>query len=395
MREKLYVVRIAFMIVPFAFVAVPKPSIAGSINTACIVPAPTSGLVVNVKNTGAAGNGSTDDTATIQAAINTVAGTGGVVLVPSGTYMINALASLNLKSNMTLLMQGATLQAIPNASARYNIINIDNISNVKVIGGTLKGERANHQGATGEWGTGIRIATSANVVIEGVASQDNWGDGFYVGSSDGQSQGSSNVLLCGVISNNNRRQGLSIVAANGMVVKNSIFSNTNGTAPEGGIDIEPNVGNTVNNVQILNSVMSNNNGAGIQVGVPSAIAAVGNTMISGVVIKGNISTNNGVINGALPGIIIANTSGHQIINNNVFNNLQDGIELMYGASNNIVRNNITVNNGTVANPANGIGILMYDRSGQNTISNNITTGNTKANLLDLVGTNVMSGNVVK
>ncbi len=51
--------------------------------------APASSLVVNVKQKGAMGDGQTDDTAAIQAAIDEIAGTGGTVLVPKGTYMVD------------------------------------------------------------------------------------------------------------------------------------------------------------------------------------------------------------------------------------------------------------------------------------------------------------------
>ncbi|MFZ0398576.1 MAG: glycosyl hydrolase family 28-related protein, partial [Methyloceanibacter sp.] len=68
------------------------------------VPAPRSPLVVNVKDKGAKGDGRTDDTDAIQAAIDDVGGTGGTVLVPSGTYMVDAVEKkrrLALKSDMT------------------------------------------------------------------------------------------------------------------------------------------------------------------------------------------------------------------------------------------------------------------------------------------------------
>jgi hypothetical protein len=42
--------------------------------------------VVNVKDFGAVGNGVADDTAAIQAAINSVATTGGDIFLPSGNY---------------------------------------------------------------------------------------------------------------------------------------------------------------------------------------------------------------------------------------------------------------------------------------------------------------------
>ena len=56
----------------------------------CVV-APKSPLVVNVRDKGAKGDGRTDDTEAIQAAIDEVGGTGGTVLVPSGTYMVDAV----------------------------------------------------------------------------------------------------------------------------------------------------------------------------------------------------------------------------------------------------------------------------------------------------------------
>ena len=47
--------------------------------------APTSPLVMNVKDKGAKGDGATDDPAAIQAAIDEAGGTGGSVSVPKGT----------------------------------------------------------------------------------------------------------------------------------------------------------------------------------------------------------------------------------------------------------------------------------------------------------------------
>jgi parallel beta-helix repeat protein len=413
MKKIFYVIGFVLLVVPVAFyindyfkkeiiASINKdieqmPSAAGAaLITPCVLPAPTSSLVVNVMTRGATGNGYTDDTGAIQAAINQVAGTGGTVLVPSGIYMINAVTSLQLQSNMTLLMQGAILKAIPNSSGNYQILNIDSVSNVNVNGGTLQGERANHQGTAGEWGMGISIMSASNVVINNVTSTNAWGDGFYIGSaSNGPLTGkpSSNILFCSVIADNNRRQGMSIVAVNGMLVKTSNFTNTNGIAPMDGIDIEPNAGNTVNNVQIVNSKIYNNIGSGISV---SAVDAnIGNSMITNVYIQGNIITNNSIVGGNAIGLVLSNTSGHKILNNIVANNYQDGIDLMSGASNNIVSGNVATNNGTVGNPNNGIGILMYGNSANNLITGNIATGNTKANILDLVGGNAITSNITK
>ena len=96
--------------------------------------APTSSGVVNVKDKGATGDGRTDDTAAIQTAIDEIAGTGGTVFVPDGTYMVNAEARnwLTLKSDMTLkLSMGATLKAIPTRRSYYARIRVIAVSPTK------------------------------------------------------------------------------------------------------------------------------------------------------------------------------------------------------------------------------------------------------------------------
>ena len=102
------------------------------------VTAPTSPLVVNVKDKGAKGDGRTDDTEAIQAAIDDVGGTGGTVLVPGGTYMVDAVDKqrrLALRTDMTLeLAKDAILKAIPNDSRKYSVLSISDVSNVTVIG---------------------------------------------------------------------------------------------------------------------------------------------------------------------------------------------------------------------------------------------------------------------
>src|SRR5262245_20833827 len=146
--------------------------------------APKSEFIVNVKDKGARGDGQTDDTAAIQAAIDELAGTGGTVLVPNGTYMIDAVGKkgLHLGNDMTFkLSVRATLKAMPNSSKKYSVLRISGVSNVTVVGGTLEGERKQHMDEGGEWGMGIRVDRGAkNVTISGVTARSMWGDGFYV-----------------------------------------------------------------------------------------------------------------------------------------------------------------------------------------------------------------------
>ncbi|MFF2484033.1 glycosyl hydrolase family 28-related protein [Paenibacillus sp. NPDC058071] len=70
---------------------------------------------VNVKKTGAKGDGKTDDTKAIQKAINEAAASGKIVYVPRGIYVINPERPLNMPSGTRLYGDGkeSVLQADP------------------------------------------------------------------------------------------------------------------------------------------------------------------------------------------------------------------------------------------------------------------------------------------
>jgi len=224
---------------------------------------PTSSLVVNVKTKGAKGDGKTDDTKAIQRAIDEVAGTGGTVYVPNGTYMVHTIGNdiLHLGSKMTFrLADQAVIRAIPNDKKHYSVLKISGVSDVIVIGGTLQGDRRHHKGKKGEWGMGIFIAQkSARVTIVGVTARDMWGDGFYI--KDG-----TDVAFCSVAAIHNRRQGLSIINAQRVLVTQSVFRDTRGTRPSMGIDLEPDrPEHSIVDVKIERSKFIDNAGGGITI----------------------------------------------------------------------------------------------------------------------------------
>ena len=177
--------------------------------------------------------------------------------IPSGTYLVEP-SRITIRKPVKLIMQPDTeLRVIPNGRTHYHIIRID-ANDVTVSGGTLTGDRYHHKSTEGEWGHGIFVGSAKNVTISGVTSKDMWGDGFYVG-------GGKSVTFDGVIADNNRRQGLSIVHARRVTVRNSLFSNTNGTRPSAGIDIETNRRRRVDGVTITHSGFFGNAGPGIKV----------------------------------------------------------------------------------------------------------------------------------
>lgn len=81
-----------------------------------------------------------------------------------------------------------------------------------------------------------------NFRVEGLTFAESGGDGIFIGGSwrDGRFVNSENVFLTDVVCDRNYRQGLTIISVSNFVAKGCVFSNTKGTPPGSGVDIEPN-----------------------------------------------------------------------------------------------------------------------------------------------------------
>ena len=181
---------------------------------------------VNVKTLGAKGDGTTNDTQVIQNALNNYSS----VYVPDGIYMIDADVSLKPRNNTSLyLSDGAVLKAMTTASEYYELIDIIEKENIRIIGGTLQGDRVTHTGTSGEWGHGINMRGAKNITVDKLVSKDFWGDGIYLGASVPGQKPCENIILRDVHCDNNRRQGMSVIHIDGLYVYDSKFTRTNGT----------------------------------------------------------------------------------------------------------------------------------------------------------------------
>lgn len=348
-------------------------------------PPPSSNRVENVKNPkfGAKGDGATDDTAAIQKAIDAVAGTGGTVAIPRGTYLINAVArkgrsGLSMGSNMTLRLDpAAVLKALPNSAPEYAILLVSGAERANIVGGTLEGDRGAHLGTEGEWGMGIQISRSRSVTVQGVTARECWGDGFYV------TNGSSGITFCQVVATHNRRQGLSIVGGDGILVKGSTFTDTQGTDPQCGIDVEPNGGQTVRNLLITDCTVSHNAGGGIAGGPPY-------TVRHSAFFSGSRISHNRVIGNKAVGIQVSACSGNTIENNTISATEGYGLLLRGEALGMVVTGN-TITGSTKD------GIYLEDCAGTvvtgNTVSGNTGYGiNPVRDCGAVVSANLVSGN---
>ena len=221
-------------------------------------------------------------------------------------YGIDAVTSLKLRSNVTIQMTPSTvLGVIPNAAAHYEVLHIGGVSNVNINSGVLWGDRLTHKGTTGEHGFGAAVLGSSNVTITGTASNNMWGDGFYIGN--GPTFGSSlktrstNVKLIDVTADNNRRQGISITSGKDISIVRAKLTNTHGAAPSAGIDVEPNSKTDIlQNISIVVTYTANNQGAGISLSLGAIVGTT--TPIS-------ITVTNHTDNGSKQGMNISGGSG--------------------------------------------------------------------------------------
>lgn len=228
-----------------------------------------SNISINASNLGAIPNDGKDDTKAIQKAIDSVeAKGGGTVSLNDGDYDVNPDTSIWLKSNVTLAMtSNARLLAKASANERYSIIKIRNVHDARVLGGKIVGDRDIHLDTIGEHGFGINIGGSTNIRVVNTLISKCWGDGVIIGQVNGIT--SSNITLKGITSKNNRRQAISVINVDGVLIDSCHLFNTDGTAPKDGIDIEPDVTagvvNIAENITITHCDIFSNVGSGIEI----------------------------------------------------------------------------------------------------------------------------------
>jgi parallel beta-helix repeat protein len=208
-------------------------------------------------------DGSYDYTDYVQQALNKY----NNITFPGFPILIND-KGLYLKSNSRItFMPGSRLILKPTSKNNYSILQMRNVSNVTLINPVIIGDRAMHLGTEGEWGMGISIYSSSNITITGANVSNCWGDGIYISRVK---NGSSPIMVH--ISNSslsfNRRDGISIISVDGLLLDSIYSANCNGTLPMSGINFEPeSYKDDLLNIEVRNVKTENNPGNGMQIGL--------------------------------------------------------------------------------------------------------------------------------
>lgn len=214
-------------------------------------------IIDAVEYFGLNGDGSTDNTARFQEMFSE----GRSLYVRAGDYVTGLFT---IPSGTVLyLAPGVVIRDSGALGANDRFMNITN-DNVVIYGqgAKLLMDRADYP--TGEQRHGVYIYGPRNVLIDGLESSNSGGDGFYIGGSAGDP--ATNVVLRNCKGDNNRRQGLSVVNARNFRDIDGEYTNTNGTAPSAGVDIEPNsTTDVLEDIKLIRTRCTGNDGPGIEV----------------------------------------------------------------------------------------------------------------------------------
>lgn len=292
-------------------------------------------IVFNVKDYGAKGDGTTDDTAAIQAALNAAYTAGGAtVFVPTGTFMIDPNPGLQIKSATTLRGAGAgtIIKLVNNCTHDDNMVKSESWSNVTVEDLVIDGNRSNQAGSYDHTQYGIYFGGVARGLIQNVRVQSTTGVGIHVYNSHDVS-----VVSC--YSTDNHYHGYELEQVTACHVTNS---SGNANSMHGVLVSPGEVGGTGSRgISVVGCTFDNNGNYGI-----ATNAANGD--MSAFLSVGNIFTNNTITNNAFYGVNFYKQNSHIFNNNYVANNGYFGL-YAFESANNSIQNNTFVANSKAGN----------------------------------------------
>jgi hypothetical protein len=237
-------------------------------------------FAVSVTDFGATGDGTTDDTAAIQTAVNTAY----MLFFPAGTYKVTS--PITLRSNNHLFGEGAssvisytgtaTSQGALYANSGSASTYVENlvVRDLKVLGDVV---------ASGfsEFVHLISFHGVRNCLIDNCEVVGFRGDGIIFGSglNDNPAPNSlterhnvdvtvKNCYIDGV--NNDNRNGVSVIDGNGVTIENNYFIRCSRSTMPGAIDIEPDAGvfySRTGDLSAGSAVVTNTNTTGLLAGM--------------------------------------------------------------------------------------------------------------------------------
>lgn len=210
-----------------------------------------------------------DATNAITAAINSNYDT-VIVDKQSSAWIVKPLAFFSIKPKFILFESGVAVQAKANAfpNTGDQLFGFYNCSNTTLYGYGATFKMRKQEYTDGEWRHCVELGSCNNFSVLGLILRDSGGDGVAI-EEDYNNQHNpycTNITIRDCVMDNNKRQGVSVISCDGLLIENCVMKNTNGTPPSAGIDFEPDHNyHRIVNCTMRKCKLINNDGEGIQI----------------------------------------------------------------------------------------------------------------------------------
>jgi polygalacturonase len=177
---------------------------------------------------------------------------------------------LHVRSNTTLILsEGTEIAAKKGAfiGKGDSLLNLTEVENVTIFGygATLRMNKSDYRKPpyeNAQWRCTIVIRGCRNIYLYGITAESSGGDGIYIGR--GNRTYNENIIIQDITLRDHHRQGISVISAQHLLIKNVELSFTEGNAPSAGIDFEPNKPDErLVDCIVTNCIIRNNRGPGV------------------------------------------------------------------------------------------------------------------------------------
>src|SRR4051812_29953869 len=236
------------------------------------------GAPVSVLDLGAVGDGVTDDTVAVRAAVAQAVAEGRSLLVPAGTYVVDAPIVVRDAPSFVIEMQGTLKRKDQStADAVIRFINCTNLvaPSIRVDGNAARNGKLQSDGTwypVDELKHDVRLDGCVGVWIGYLESRNTAADALYL---SGGSYRSTDVKVEHINASSEGRTGRSVVSVIagdnlqfGTVRSRNVGCNIGVLVMPGGFQIEPNPGDTVSNVQVDNLMIHTAGATGLGIWSP-------------------------------------------------------------------------------------------------------------------------------
>lgn len=225
---------------------------------------------------------------------------------------------VEVRSNTDIVFEdGVELQAKRGAflGRHDSLMSFRGVTNVTLVGmgakgGTLRMHKLDYRKPPyepSEFRHALSMAGAENILVENMSFVSSGGDGIEIHWLRGGSVACQNVVIRCCVCDDNHRQGISVISAENLLIEDCVLKNTSGTAPEAGIDFEPDW----NPHRLVNCTMrrcraEGNAGEGVKIHV---VGLNGKAVPLGITVADTISRDNAM--GAC--VVVSNPPGGDVV----------------------------------------------------------------------------------